>query len=323
MHITRRGLAFAAVGVSEGGDAFAQGWPDRPLRLVVPFPPGGPVDAGARLVAAGIGPLLGQQALVENRSGAGGVIGVDAVAKAAPDGTTIAYASTGPLAVNLSLLPNLPYDTLRDFQPVAVVTSTALALVVRPEGPRDLAALVAVAKAAPGTLSFGSTGPGGTPHLAAELLKLSTGTDIAHVVYRGAAPMLTALLAGEISLGFQDVPVLLPYLRDGRFRALCVTAEHRVAMLPEVPTATEAGVAGVIVEGWNAMLVPAATPPERVARLAAAVAAGLAPGGETRARLEAMGQRVANLGPEAATTFIRAEIARWGALVRTANIKPE
>ena len=298
-------------------------WPDRPVRLIVPFPPGGPVDTGARLVAAAIAPILGQQALVENRSGAGGVIGIDAVAKAVPDGTTIAYGSTGALAVNPSLLPNLPYDTLRDLRPVAVLTSTNSVLVVRPDGPRDLAALVAQAKAQPGRLSFASTGPGGTPHLAAELLKLRTGIDIAHVAYRGAAPVITAMLAGEITMAFLDVPVLAPHIREGKFRGLLVTGHERAAVLPEVPTAEQAGAAGVIVEGWNAMLVPAATPPDRVARLSDAVRGVLAPGSETRARFEAMGQRVVNLGPEAAAAFIRAEIAKWAEVVRAANIRPD
>jgi tripartite-type tricarboxylate transporter receptor subunit TctC len=309
--------------LAAAGRARAQAWPDRPLRLVVPFPPGGPVDTGARLIAAGIAPALGQTVLVENRSGAGGVIGIDSVAKAPPDGTTIAYGSTGALAVNPSLLPNLPYDTLRDLRPVAIVTATPSVLVVRPDGPESLAALVAAAKARPGRLTYASTGPGGTPHLAAELLKLRTATDIAQVAYRGAAPVLTAMLAGEVDMAFLDLPVLLPFIRDGRFRALMVTAADRAAVLPAVPTAAEAGAPGVIVEGWNAMLVPAATPPDRVARLAAAVQGALAPGAETRQRFEALGQRVIGLGPEEAARFIRAEIARWGDLVRAANIRAE
>lgn len=326
MTLTRRGLGagLAFIGAA-GGTRAQQPWPDRPIKLVVPFPPGGPVDAGARLVAAALGPALGgQTVLVENRSGAGGMIGIDAVAKAAPDGLTIAYGSTGAVAVNASLIPNLPYDTLRDLRPVAVATSTPSALVVRPEGPATLAALLADARARPGRLSYASTGPGGTPHLAAELLRLRTGgPDIAHVAYRGAAPAITALLAGDVDMAFLDVPVLLPQIRDGRLRALCVTAETRAAVLPEVPTTAEAGAPGVIVEGWNAMLVPAATPPERVLRLAAAVAQVLAPGSETRTRFEAMGQRVVNLGPEEAAAFIRGEIARWGEVVRTANIRPD
>jgi tripartite-type tricarboxylate transporter receptor subunit TctC len=331
--ITRRGaLALAALPglgaqalAQEASPGAAQAWPDRPLRIIVPFPPGGPVDTGARLIAAALGPALGgQTVLVENRSGAGGVIGIDAVAKAAPDGLTIGYGSTGAVAVNATLLPNLPYDTLRDLRPLGVATSTPSALVVRPEGPRSLAALLEQARARPGQLSYASTGPGGTPHLAAELLRLRTGgPDITHVAYRGAAPVITALLAGEVTMAFLDVPVLLPHIREGKLRALCVTAEARSAVLPEVPTTAEAGAPGVIVEGWNAMLVPAATPPERVARLAAALDQVLAPGSETRGRFEAIGQRVVNLGPDAAAAFIRAEIARWGEVVRAAKITPD
>ncbi len=331
MRTTRRDLGTASIVAAALGAAAAARpasaqppWPDRPLRLVVPFPPGGPVDTGARLVAAALGPLMGPHgAVVENRSGAGGVIGVDSVAKAAPDGNTIAYASTGAVAVNVSLLPHLPYDTLRDLAPVAILTSTASALVVRPDGPADLGALVAAARARPGRLSFASTGPGGTPHLAAELLKMRTGMDLAHVAYRGAAPVITAMLAGEITMAFLDVPVLLPHIREGKFRALCVTGRERAAVLPEVPTAAEAGAPGGEVEGWNAMLVPTATPPDRVARLAAAVRQVLAPGGETRARFEAMGQRIVDAGPGEAAAFIRAEIAKWGEVVRAANIRPD
>ncbi len=321
---TRRGGMLAGLGLALGArDAGAQAWPDRPIKLVVPFPPGGPVDTGARLVAAALAPNLGQQVVVENRSGAGGAIAIDSVAKAAPDGTTVAYGSTGAIAVNAAMIPNLPYDTLRDLRPVAIVTSTASALVVKPEGPRDLAALVAAAKARPGKLTFASTGPGGTPHLAAELLKMKTGTDITHVAYRGAAPVITALLAGEIDMAFLDVPVLLPHIREGKFRALCVTAEQRSAVLPDVPTVAEAGAPGVIVEGWNAMMVPAATPTDRVERLAAGVRQVLAPGSETRTRFEAMGQRVVDMGPDQAAAFIRAEIAKWAEVVKAANIKPD
>lgn len=319
------GLGVAGLAAVAPAAAQPAAWPDRPVRLVVPFPPGGPVDTGARLVAAALSPALGgQSVLVENRSGAGGMIGIDAVAKAAPDGLTIAYGSTGAIAVNAALLPNLPYDTLRDLRPVAIVTSTASALVVRPEGPRSLAALLEQARARPGRLSYASTGPGGTPHLAAELLRLRTGRpDIAHVAYRGAAPAITALLAGEVDMAFLDVPVLLPHIREGKFRALCVTAESRSPVLPDVPTTAEAGAPGVIVEGWNAMMVPAATPADRVERLAAAVRQVLAPGSETRTRFEAVGQRVVNLGPEEAAAFIRAEIAKWAEVVRAADIKPD
>jgi tripartite-type tricarboxylate transporter receptor subunit TctC len=319
-----------ATGAAPGGPATAGGaapapaWPDRPVRLIVPFPPGGPVDTGARLLAQGLAGPLGQGVVVENRSGAGGVIGVDAVAKATPDGLTLGYASTGAVAVNVSLLPSLPYDPPRDLIPLAIVTTTPSALVVRAaDGPATLPALLAEARAKPGRIAFASTGPGGTPHLAAALLMLRTGVELNHVAYRGAAPAITALLAGEVTMAFLDVPVLLPFLRDGRMRALAVTAGERSAALPEVPTTEEAGAPGVIVEGWNAVLAPGGTPPARIARLSEAVAATLAPGGETRGRFEAIGQRVLALRAAEAPGFVRAEIARWAEVIRTAGIKPD
>lgn len=336
MRWTRRGLAGAGFSLVAWprGRGQTQGQ-DRPLRLIVPFPPGGPVDTAARIMAQALTGPLGQPVLVENRSGAGGNIGVDAVAKAAPDGLTLAFASTGALAVNPSLLPNMPYETLRDLAPVAILSATPSVLVVRPAGSpgsspgaslgasADLAALLAAAKRQPGKLSFASTGPGGTPHLAAELLKLRAGVDITHVAYRGAAPVLTAMLAGEIDMAFLDVPVLLPHIRDGRLRPLVVTAPTRAAVLPEVPTTAEAGLPDVLVENWYAMLAPAGTPAGRVAQVAAAVQGVLAPGTETRRRFEEMGSRILAAGPAEATDFIRAEIAKWAEVVRRADIRPD
>ncbi|WP_240048231.1 Bug family tripartite tricarboxylate transporter substrate binding protein [Crenalkalicoccus roseus] len=322
MRTTRRGLAALGLALGAAPRARAQGWPDRPIRFVVPFPPGGPVDTYARIMAQALTGPLGQQVIVENRSGAGGNIGIDAVAKSPPDGHTIAVGSTGAVAVNISLLPNMPYDTLRDLAPVTIMAATPSVLVVRPNGPETLAALLAEAHRRPGRLTFASTGPGGTPHLAAELLKLRTGVDLTHVAYRGAAPVITAMLGGEIDMCFLDVPVLLPHIREGKFRALCVTAKERSAVLPEVPTTAEAGAPGVEVENWYSLLAPAATPPERVRRLSEAVRGVLAPGSETHRRFTEMGARVLALDPEQATAFIRAEIAKWAEVIRLANITP-
>ncbi|WP_309139589.1 tripartite tricarboxylate transporter substrate-binding protein [Siccirubricoccus sp. G192] len=196
-------------------------------------------------------------------------------------------------------------------------------LVVRPGGPATLEALLAEARRRPGRLSFASTGPGGTPHLAAELLKLRAGVDITHVAYRGAAPTITAMLAGEIDMTFLDVPVLLPHIRDGKLRPLCVTARERAAVLPEVPTTAEAGLPGVEVENWYSMLAPAGTPTGRVTRLAWAVRDVLAPESETARRFVEMGSRIVNAGPEEAGAFIQAEIAKWAEVIRVANIRPD
>lgn len=320
MQTTRRGLA--ALGLAMAAVPVRAGeYPDRPIRLVVPFPPGGPVDTAARIMAQALTGPLGQSVVVENRSGAGGTIGVDAVAKAAPDGYSIAFASTGAVAVNASLMPNMPYDTLRDFAPVAILTATPSVLVVRPDGPPGLGALLGRARREPGKLTFASTGPGGTPHLAAELLKLRAGVDLTHVAYRGAAPTITAMLGGEIDMTFLDLPVLLPVIREGKLKPLFITAEERSPLLPEVPTAAEAGVPGVLVENWYCMLAPAATPRDHITRLAWAVRDALAPDGPTARRFVEMGSRIVNAGPEEATEFIRAEIAKWAEVIRSANIR--
>jgi len=325
MQTTRRGLAAIAVIMAgaTGARAQGQGYPDRPIRFIVPFPPGGPVDTNARIIAQALAGPLGHQPVVENRSGAGGNIGVDAVAKSAPDGYTVAFASTGAVAVNITLIPNMPYDPVRDFAPVSILAATPSVLVVRPNGPANLAELLARARREPGKLTFASTGPGGTPHLAAELLKLRTGVDLTHVAYRGAAPAITAMMAGEIDMTFLDVPVLLPHIREGKFRPLCVTATERSAVLPEVPTTAEAGAPGVEVENWYSLLAPAGTPPERVQRLSGAAREVLVPGSETRRRLMEMGARILALDPAESGAFIRAEIAKWAEVIRAANIRPD
>ena len=307
--------------------AWAQGmqdrFPDRPLKLIVPFPPGGPVDAAARIVAQALAPLLGQQVVVENRSGAGGSVGIDAVAKAVPDGFTLALGSTGAVAVNVSLIPNLSYDPRRDLVPVGMVSGVPSLLVVRPGLPvRDMAGLLALVRQKPGGLTFASTGPGGTPHLAAELLKLRAGLDIVHVAYRGAAPAITALLGNEVDMAFLDLSVLLPQVRDAALRPMALAAAERSPALPAVPTLAEAGIAGVEVENWYAVMAPARVPPERLAVLAAALRGAMAQP-ETASRFTAQGARVIGGMPEAAATFIAAEIERWAEVVRRADIKPD
>jgi tripartite-type tricarboxylate transporter receptor subunit TctC len=303
--------------------ARAQSFPDRPIKLIVPFPPGGPVDAAARIVAQALAPLLGQQVVVENRSGAGGSVGIDAVAKAAPDGLTLALGSTGAVAVNVSLIPNLSYDPRRDLAPVGMVSAVPSLLVVRPGLPvRDMAGLLALVRQKPGGLTFASTGPGGTPHLASELLKLRAGLDIVHVAYRGAAPAITALLGNEVDMAFLDLSVLLPHVRDGVLRAMALAAAARTPALPDVPTVAEAGIAGVEVENWYAVMAPARIPADRMAVLSAALRNALAQP-ETAARFTAQGARVIGGTPAEAAAFIAAEIDRWAEVVRRADIKPD
>jgi len=301
--------------------AAAQTYPDRPIRLVVPFPPGGPVDTAARILAAALAEPLRQTVVVDNRSGAGGVLRTDAVAKAAPDGYALGFSSTGAVAINLTLLPKTPYDPRRDFAPVSIVAAVPSLLAVNPSVPaRSVQELVALARRKRGSLNFGSAGPGGTPHLAAELFKLRAGVDIAHVPYRGAAPAVTALLAGEVDLVFLDVPVLLPHVQDNRVQPLAVTSRERSPALPDVPIFAEAGVNGMEVENWYAVLAPAGTPPDRVRTLHAAITAAMARP-EVRRQFTDQGARIVGSTPEESAAFIRDEVAKWAEVVRVSGAK--
>jgi len=303
--------------------AAAQSFPDRPIRLIVPFPPGGPVDLSARIVAQALSEELKSSVVVENRSGAGGVVGTDAVAKAPPDGYTLGFSSTGAVAVNPTLMPNNPYDSRRDFAPVSIVAGVPTLLCVNPKVPaRSVAELVTLARARPGRFNFGSSGPGGTPHLSGERFKLNTGVNITHVPYRGAAPAITALLGDEVEMAFLDLPVLLPHVQEGRLRALAVTSPQRSSALPDVPTFAQAGVNGMEIENWYAILAPASTPPERVARLHAATAAAMARP-VTSGQFTSQGARIILSRPDEALSFIRDEVDRWGEVVRAANVKAD
>jgi tripartite-type tricarboxylate transporter receptor subunit TctC len=320
----RRALLVAlAVLVPAPRGARAQAFPDRPLRLIVPFPPGGPVDAGARILASVLPDQLRQPVVVENRSGAGGVLGMEAVARAAPDGYTLGYGSLGPVGVGASVLANPPYDPRRDFAPIGIVGSVPSMIAARPGLPvASLGELLALARERPGGITYASAGIGSTPQLAFELLKLRAGVDITHVAYRGAAPAIAALLAGEVDCTSLDVMVLLPQVREGRLRALAVASPARSPAAPEVPTTAEAGLPDVVVENWYALLAPAGTPPERVATLHAALAAALAQP-ETARRFTGLGTRVVANRPEEAAAFIRDEVAKWAEVVRAANIRAE
>lgn len=303
--------------------AMAQGYPDRPIRLIVPFPPGGPVDVGGRIVATGLSAQLGQPVVVENRSGAGGSVGVAEAARAAPDGHSLVFASTGALAVNVSLIPNLSYDTRRDFVPVAIVAAIPMLMVARQGLPvRTVQEVVALARQRPNALTYATTGPGGPPHLLGEVMRQRSDVHMTMVAYRGAGPAITALLAGEVDVSFLDPAVLMPHVREGRLRALAVTSRERSPAMPDLPSLVEAGLDGAEVENWYALLAPAATPPERVRRLHAALAAALARP-ETLRVFTDQGARVLVWEPERSAAFIRAEVERWAEVVRAAGMKPE
>jgi tripartite-type tricarboxylate transporter receptor subunit TctC len=320
--IRRRG-ALAALAALAAGPAAAQAWPARPVTLVVPFPPGGIVDQIARPLAQQLQAALGQPFVVENRPGAGGNLGADAVAKAAPDGHTLLLGSTGTLCVNEFLFDRLPFDIRADFAPVTLLVGTPMVLVVHAARPwQDLAALRAAARAAPGRLASGSAGNGSALHLTLALFNAEAQTDIAHVAYRGAAPAMTDLISGTLDMMFDSVPHALPHIRGGRVRALAVATERRLAVLPEVPTFAEAGLPGFTVSPWFGLAAPARTPQPVVARLHAATAEALAlpaVGG----RLAELGAEILGAGPDAFAAFLEAERRRWGPLIRAGNIRAE
>ncbi|NMJ42928.1 tripartite tricarboxylate transporter substrate binding protein [Roseomonas sp. JC162] len=305
------------------GQARAQAFPDQPIRLVIPFAAGGPADLIARSVGRVMGERLGKPVVVEARAGAGGLIGVEYVAKSRPDGYTLVLASSGAMAILPHLQPNMPYDPRRDLSPITQVLAVPQIVSVAPGlGVRNLAELVALAKARPGQLTFGSAGIGSSLHLAGELFKLRAGIDITHVPFRGAAPAVTELLAGRIQILCADVPALLGQVRSGALPALALTAPQRLAILPDVPTAEEAGVPGFISETWYGVLGPAGLPPDRVATLYAAARAALEDA-DTRRVLLDQGGRIVASSPEEFATFIRTAYDTWGEVVRATGMKLE
>ena len=253
--------------------AFAQGaWPTRPVTLVVPFPPGGGTDTGARIIAEQLSKKWGQPVLVDNKGGAAGQIGADVVAKSRPDGYTILMGNIGTQAINPSLYPKMPYDPDKAFAPIALVAELPLAMMVNPNVPaRTVKEFIALAKAQPGKLSYSSSGAGGGPHLAAEMVKDATGSYILHVPYRGGGPAIADLLAGHVQLSFMTVLEASGHIKAGKLRALAVTSDKRVSALPDVPTLAEAAVPGFNSISWIGLLAPAGTPREVVEKISADV----------------------------------------------------
>jgi tripartite-type tricarboxylate transporter receptor subunit TctC len=319
----RRYLMLGGLAGLFAAPAWAQGFPDRPVRLIVPFPPGGSADPIGRIIAAPMEKLLGQPLVVENRSGAGGIVGTDAVAKAAPDGYTIGLPGVGSMTVVQHLLTDLSYNAERDLVPVnlavgvpqLLVASKALKL-------NSVEALIQKAQAQPGRLTYGSSGNGNSPHLAMASLALRAGLELVHVPYRGVAPAITDLMAGRVDLMFADLPALVGPARDGSAVPLAVGSVERCPALPDVPTLEQAGVRGVDVENWYGIIAPAGTPRDRVQRLSQAISAALAQP-ETRQRLVDLGVRVVNQGPEEFAAHLRRETTKWAALIREAKITLE
>lgn len=302
-------------------DAVAAAYPDKPIRIVVPYPPGGPTDILARTLGEKMSAALRQPILIDNRAGAGGAIGSELVAKAPPDGLTLVWGTTGSHAINPSLYPKLAYDPLKDFAGITLVAQGTNVLVVHPSLPaRSVRELIALARAQPGRLNFSSAGNGATSHLAGEMFRLHSGASITHVPFKGASPAITALLSGEVEMAILDIPALLPHIRSGRMRALGVASLKRSAVLPSVPTLHESGLTGFDASSWHALLAPARTPKEIVTRLHAEVRAALSDP-TVAERLAAHGVVPIGNTPDEFAAFLRNEIARWAKVVKQSGSK--
>jgi tripartite-type tricarboxylate transporter receptor subunit TctC len=301
--------------------AMAQSYPSRPVRLVVGFPPGGGTDILGRMLAPKLSEYLGQQFVVENRPGATTNIASDLVAKSAPDGHTLLF-TTSALAINMSLYKNLTFDALRDFAPISVFAESPNLLVAHQSAGANVGELLAQAKAKPGSMNYSSAGSGTTQHLAGELFKARTGTYIVHIPYKGTAASLTAVIAGEVHFSYANVPAILGHVRSGRLRALAVLAPKRSDLMPEVPTMKEAGVEGVEVTVWYALLGPAALPREIVKTLGEATARA-ARSSDLRQKLVEQGAEPVGNTPEEFSKMLREDVARWAEVVRVSGAKAE
>lgn len=316
---TLRLLCIGAVVLSPAAAA-AQDFPSKPIRLIVPFPPGGPNDLIARVVGQKMSELLKQQVVIDNRSGAGGTLGVDVVAKAPPDGHTIAITTSGTLAISTAMQEKIPYDTFKHLKPVTLVTTVPELLVAATSVPaKDLKEIVALARAKPGTLNYASSGHGSMPHLAGELLKVAAKIDIVHVPYKGAAPAVNDLLGQQVQLAFFDLPVLLPQVRAGKLKAIAVGSRERAPSLKDVPTTAELGFPQVQAENWYGMVAPIATPPAVVARLHQVTVAALRDPG-VREKLSSQGLNLVGNTPDAFTAYIRSEIEKWAKVAKAAGL---
>jgi len=318
----RSALRLFCIGVAivASAAASAQDFPSKPIRLIVPFPPGGPNDLIARVVGQKMSEILKQQVIVDNRSGAGGTLGVDVVAKAPPDGHTIAITTSGTLAINIALQEKIPYDTFKHLKPVTLVTTVPELLVAATGVPaNDLKELVALARAKPGTLNYASSGHGSMPHLAGELLKVAAKIDIVHVPYKGAAPAVNDLLGQQVQMAFFDLPVLLAQVEAGKLKAIAVGSRERAPSLKNVPTTAELGYPQVQAENWYGMVAPIATPPAIVARLHQVTIAALRDPG-VREKLSSQGLNLVGNTPDEFSAYIRSEIEKWAKVAKAAGL---
>ena len=301
--------------------AGAQGFPNKPVKIIIGFPAGGPLDAHARLMTDRLQQLLGQPVIVDYKAGAGGTVGADLVAKSPPDGYTLLLANTGTMVINEALYSKPVYRTLKDFAPVARTAQQPLALLVHPSMPvNNVRELVDLLKKNPGRYNYGSAGNGGISHLVPEMFKNATGTFMVHIPYRGSAPAFTDLIAGQVQVMAESIPQAAQYAKQGRVRALAVTSRDRNAALPDTPTMIESGITGFEVVGFYGMLAPAGTPKDVLARLADAFRQALETP-EIRSKMVAQGADPAFLGPEAFTAFLQQETPRWAEAVKRSGAK--
>ena len=298
-------------------------YPNRPIRMIVPFTAGGPTDVAGRTIAPRLSEYLGQSIIIENRGGVGGATGTEFVAKSVPDGYTLLLGSIGGLAVSPSLNPKLGYNTLRDLAPVSQIVNVAYILTLHPSVPaKSVKELIALAKARPGKLNYGTGGAGTGPHLAGELLNMMAGVSIVHVPYKGTGPALTALLSGEIDLTFDNLLIVLPQIKAGRVRPIAATGSQRSKLMPELPTIAESGLAGFSATGWYGVMAPAAAPKEIVAKLNTEITRTLrAP--DVSERLNSMAAEPTPGTPDQFGALIRSEIEKWAKVVKAANMKAE
>ena len=318
------GAAGAGIALTHLNGWAQDSYPARPVKLIVPFPPGGPTDVMGRTAAKAMGDVLGQSFVVENKAGAGGNIGTEAVAKAAPDGHTIGLSAISSLAIAPHLMASVPFNVDKDFAPISLVGTTPCAIVVHPSAPfSDLKGLVAYAKANPGKLAYVSSGIGTSNHLAAELLQTSAGIDLLHIPYKGSSQIVPDLLAGTIIMSVESsLTTTLQHVRAGMLKALAVTSPTRSKALPDVPTVAESGYPGFAVESWFGLVAPAATPAAIVQKLHDAWAKG-AKTAEAQTAFDNIAGTLRVTTPQEFGAFIKAENTRWGALIRKQNIKAD
>jgi len=319
--LRRSVIAVMALAMQSG--AHAQQFPTKPVRIVAPFAAGSTIDIIGRIISPRLHEALGQPVIVENRPGAGGMIGVDYVAKSVPDGHTLVIGALGPLAMNPALYPKTPFDPGKDFAAVSLLATGPVVIAVHPSIPaHDIKELVEFARKRPGQLNFGSPGVGSSPHLTGELFKLITKTNIVHVPYKGNAEAITDLIGGQLSMVFTGVPPVVPLAKAGKVRLLATTGKERMANLPDVPTIKEAGITGADVLIWYGVVAPAGTPKDVIVRLNREIVKAMNTP-DVRDKFAQQGVDPAASTPEEFAEFIRTEVARWGKVIRTAGIKLE